>query len=396
MPAAAARAASLPLLLAACALAQQRGVRFGPSGLASGADLIVLPGCLDAAACLLPVRGARFVAGQRFDAYVELHGAAALSAAAAPPTLELAPPGGGGAGGGAAVFAPLAGGSAGAWPETKAWTLRYVSPDLALFNATPGSAAAAALPPGCEGSMLALATCTTPAAGFWLRNLSLGAAGGAGDYAVRLSVPSDPSAAPPRTAVWTVVAPPRARAARNVVLFVGDGMNMPFITATRLISRGQTAGFVRDKLNMQKLDRLAMLTTNGYDSVMTDSANSASAYATGHKACVNALGVYCDGDAQATDPALQDDFNDPRVELITERIRRDLPRMAVGIVTTAEIQDATPAAFLSHTRRRGDKKEITQQVWQGLAAGGAGKGGAGGGSNFGPVLPDVLFGGGGL
>ena len=61
MPAAAARAAPLLLLLAACALAQQRGVRFGPSGLASGADLIVLPGCLDAAACLLPVRGARFV-----------------------------------------------------------------------------------------------------------------------------------------------------------------------------------------------------------------------------------------------------------------------------------------------------------------------------------------------
>ena len=375
------------------ALAQQRGVRFGPSGLASGADLVKLPGCLDASACLMPVRGARFVAGQRFDAYVELHGAAAQGAAAAPPALELAPPGAG-----AQAFAPLAGGRAGAWPETKAWTLRYVSPDLALFNATPGTAAAALLPPNCAGALLALASCTTPAAGFWLRNLSLGGAGGAGDYTVRLTVPSDGGAASaPRLATWTVVAPPKARAARNVVLFVGDGNNMPFITATRLVSRGATAGFVNSKLNMQTLDRLALLTTNGYDSVMTDSANSASAYATGHKSCVNALGVYCDGDAQATDPALVDDFNDPRVELITERIRRELPRMALGIVTTAEIQDATPAAFLAHSRRRDRKREITAQVWEGLVPGGdkAGRS-ASASSGFGAVLPDVLFGGGGM
>ena len=395
----------LLLLLPLAALAQQRGVRFGPSGLASGADLITLPGCLDASACLFPVRGARFVAGQRFDAYVELHGAAALGAAASPPLLELAPPTPSPSSSPPA-YAPLAGSAALPWPETKSWNLRYSSPDLALFNATPGSAAFAALPPNCAGALLALASCTQPAAGFWLRNLSLGPAGGAGDYSVRLSVPSDasPGAPPPRLATWTVVAPPSARAATNVVLFVGDGNNMPFISASRLVSRGQTQGFANGRLNMQTLDRMALLTTNGYDSVMTDSANSASAYATGHKSCVNALGVYCDGDALATDAALQDDFNDPRVELITERIRRELPGMAVGIVTTAELQDATPAAFLSHTRKRWDKREITAQVWEGLAAGGPKAGGAGGGggssstgvaSNFGPVLPDILFGGGG-
>ena len=42
---------------------------------------------------------------------------------------------------------------------------------------------------------------------------------------------------------------------------------------------------------MEKMPHNALITTSGYDSLTTDSANSASAYATGHKSVVNALGV---------------------------------------------------------------------------------------------------------
>jgi alkaline phosphatase len=107
---------------------------------------------------------------------------------------------------------------------------------------------------------------------------------------------------------------------------------------------------------------------------MTDSANSAYSYASGHKSMMNALGVYSDSNTN--------DMDDPKVELITERIRRDLPGMAIGVVTTAEIQDATPAAWWAHTRRRSNKAEITYQMLYGQ-------------DSYGPVVPDVVFGGGG-
>lgn len=38
--------------------------------------------------------------------------------------------------------------------------------------------------------------------------------------------------------------------------------------------------------------------------------------------------------------------------------------MAVGIVSDSELQDATPAAVVAHTRRRADKPEITQMLYE--------------------------------
>ena len=98
---------------------------------------------------------------------------------------------------------------------------------------------------------------------------------------------------------------------------------------------------------------------------MTDSANSASAYNTGHKSAVNAMGVYASRAA--------DTLAHPRVETLAEIAKRRLG-MAVGIVTNTEIQDATPAAVFAHTRRRADYVPITDQM---LAA-----------------QPDVILGGG--
>ncbi|HXP96913.1 MAG TPA: alkaline phosphatase, partial [Telmatospirillum sp.] len=103
----------------------------------------------------------------------------------------------------------------------------------------------------------------------------------------------------------------------------------------------------------------------GTDSVVTDSANSMSAYTTGHKSCVNALGVYCAQNKNTLDH--------PKVETIAELVKRR-SNMAVGVVTNTEIEDATPAGMVAHTRRRADYNDIVKMFYQ--------------------VQPDVIMGGG--
>lgn len=134
--------------------------------------------------------------------------------------------------------------------------------------------------------------------------------------------------------------------ARNAILFIADGMGYQTITATRIVSRGITEGKHDGCLNMDRMDYRGTVTTSGYDALVTDSANSASACATGHKSVVNGMGIYEDNTKDPTD--------DPRVENIIE-LAKCTRRMATGLVSTADITDATPAAFAAHTRRRSEQ-----------------------------------------
>ena len=94
-------------------------------------------------------------------------------------------------------------------------------------------------------------------------------------------------------------------------------------------------GKFNDVLAMEKMPHMALITTSGYDSIVTDSANSASAYNTGNKSVVNAMGVY--------ENSTPDPMDDPKVENISEIISR-AKDMSYGMVTTAAVTDATPAA----------------------------------------------------
>ncbi len=102
------------------------------------------------------------------------------------------------------------------------------------------------------------------------------------------------------------------------------------------------------------MPQMALVATAGSDSIITDSANSASAYATGHKSAVNAMGVYADRTA--------DPFDDPKVETISSLVKRR--GLSVGVVSNTEIQDATPAAMIAHTRRRATYDEITRAIFR--------------------------------
>lgn len=150
-----------------------------------------------------------------------------------------------------------------------------------------------------------------------------------------------------------------SRQVRNMVLFIGDGMAPTMMNAARYLSRETRFGkFGSNFLNIDKLGTLGKMTTNGLDSIITDSANSAAAYTSGQKGWVNTLNVYADTSS--------DTMDDPKVETIAEYIRQNRPGMCIGIVTTAEIQDATPAAVYSHTRTREDKAWINDQQINGF------------------------------
>jgi alkaline phosphatase len=164
--------------------------------------------------------------------------------------------------------------------------------------------------------------------------------------------------------VWNVYAT-GPRKAKNVILFIGDGMSPAHRIAARLLSKGIAQGKSLGKLAIDDMPHMALVATAGSDSIITDSANSASAYASGHKSAVNAMGVYADRTANP--------FDDPKVEPIAKLVKRRL-NMAVGIVTNTEIEDATPAAMATHTRRRASYDQIVEQYFD--------------------VKPDVLMGGG--
>src|SRR5262245_36170395 len=151
-----------------------------------------------------------------------------------------------------------------------------------------------------------------------------------------------------RTVSWEVYAT-GPRKARNVILFIGDGMAATHRTAARILSAGITEGKYRGGLAMDAMTNMALVGTAGVDSLITDSANSASAYTTGHKSSNNALGVYAD--------RTPDTLDDPRVETLTSLVKRTR-NMAVGVVTNTEVEDATPASMVAHTRRRSDYDPI--------------------------------------
>lgn len=164
---------------------------------------------------------------------------------------------------------------------------------------------------------------------------------------------------------WDVYATPEKRKAKNVILFLGDGLSVAHRTGARILSKGVNEGKANAKLAMDTLPYMGFIGTSSTDAITADSANTMSAYMTGHKSAINALGVYTSRS--------EGNFNHPKQETLGELLKRRT-KMAVGIVSDAEIEDATPAAVVSHTRRRSDKPEIVEMMYN--------------------VKPDVILGGG--
>ncbi|MQT13106.1 alkaline phosphatase [Segnochrobactrum spirostomi] len=152
------------------------------------------------------------------------------------------------------------------------------------------------------------------------------------------------------TVKWDVFGTPKQPAVKNVIFLLGDGMTVSMRTGARIMSKGNTQGKANGLLNMDTLPAMAFIGTSSTDSIAADSANTMSAYMTGQKSAVNALGVYAS--------RAKGSLDQPHQETIAEVLRRVAPQKSIGVVSNAEIEDATPAAVVSHTRRRADKPEI--------------------------------------
>ena len=142
------------------------------------------------------------------------------------------------------------------------------------------------------------------------------------------------------------------RKVKNIVILLGDGMGAAQRTAARIVAGGYTQGKVITPLAMDTFPVTGMVKTASLNSVVTDSAPGMTAYVSGNKNNNNEEGVFPD---DTIDP-----FDNPRIEYLSEYLHRTQGK-ALGLVTTADVFDATPAGNAVHTSSRGAGTGIVDQ-----------------------------------
>jgi len=125
-------------------------------------------------------------------------------------------------------------------------------------------------------------------------------------------------------------------APKNVILLIPDGFGPASLTAAR--------EYHGSPLNLDSIIS-GVVKTRATDSPITDSAASATAYATGHRTYNGAIAV---------------DVNKRPLATILEGARAK--GMKTGLVATSTITHATPASFASHVPSRSMQEEIAPQI----------------------------------
>ena len=161
--------------------------------------------------------------------------------------------------------------------------------------------------------------------------------------------------------------------AKNVIFFLGDGMGPVTVTASRIYKYGEAG-----KLAMETLPRTARIRTYSLDAQTTDSAPSMAAYMTGVKMRNEVLSM--DGNTLAKRPSA-DTTVTPNVgnavnncpatgngvsvpTILEQAIGKG---KGTGVVTTARLTHATPAATYAHVCHRDTEYAIAAQAVPGGA-----------------------------
>jgi alkaline phosphatase len=139
---------------------------------------------------------------------------------------------------------------------------------------------------------------------------------------------------------------------KNIIFMLGDGMGIAHRTAARIVLNGVSQGKALAPLAMDTFPVTGLIQTSSLNSIITDSAPGASCYSTGNKNNNNQEGVFPDDTVDA--------FDNPRTEYLGEYLARTQGK-SLGIVTTADVFDATPAAWAVHTANRGAGTGIADQ-----------------------------------
>ncbi|MEV6910696.1 alkaline phosphatase [Amycolatopsis sp. NPDC051071] len=142
-------------------------------------------------------------------------------------------------------------------------------------------------------------------------------------------------------AVARTTAEAGAPVARNIIYLQGDGLGLGQRDLLRLALKGKHGDLAMDDLPVTGLVRTS---SDDPDEIVTDSAAAATALATGHKTRNGAVGV---------------DVHGRPLETILERAKR--AGKSTGLVTTAQVTGASPAAFAAHVPSRDSQSDIAKQ-----------------------------------
>jgi alkaline phosphatase len=134
--------------------------------------------------------------------------------------------------------------------------------------------------------------------------------------------------------------------ARNVIIFIGDGMGISTLTAAR-IYQGQKLDRDGESFTtaMDSLSYAALVKTYSHDAQVSDSAPTASAIMAGVKARNDVIGV--GPEALVSNCTQLKDKTIPSIFEFAQGSGR-----ATGIISTARITHATPASTYAHTPQR--------------------------------------------
>lgn len=139
---------------------------------------------------------------------------------------------------------------------------------------------------------------------------------------------------------------PNSNSARNIIIFIGDGMGVSTLTAAR-IHQGQRLGQDGESFvpAMDRLSHTALVRTYSHDAQVADSAPTATAILAGVKARNRVIGL--GPEAEVDDCPGSKGKELPSLFKLAQETGR-----ATGLISTARITHATPAAAYAHTPQR--------------------------------------------
>lgn len=134
---------------------------------------------------------------------------------------------------------------------------------------------------------------------------------------------------------------------KNVILVIGDGMGQALAQIASYYKYGKA-----DEAYFQKLPIAGICTTFSANAETTDSAASATAFATGSKTSNGVVGLQVD--------SRHDREHAKKLTSVAELAHRR--GLGVGIVTTDQLCGATPAGFFAHVLGRKESEKICAQA----------------------------------
>ena len=191
--------------------------------------------------------------------------------------------------------------------------------------------------------------------------MALGLLSGCGQDAKAANPTQDPAETTPQV---SALASGGLESPKYVFLFIGDGMSYPQIQATADYlgaladddymqaepSLDDNGGAVLDgpvALNFMNFEAAGSAVTYDSNSFAPDSASTATSISTGHKTYSGSINV--------------DETGTVEYETISEKLHEQLG-WEVGVISSVNLNHATPAAFYAHQASRGDYYEIGEEL----------------------------------